>query len=74
MRVSEGSIRLMRQALQCFIYIGLGHIAFEMVATYMTPEYSHLWYYALLVPGIYYVIPILALLVTIMILEKFVSK
>ena len=74
MRISEKSIQLMRQALQCLIYIGLGHVAFEAVATYQIPEYSSLWYYAFLVPGIYYFVPIVVLLLAIIVCEKFVDK
>lgn len=73
MRVTRQSINIIRQALRCLVYIGLGHITFEIVATLQTTEYSHLWYYAFLVPGLFYLIPIVALLVIIMIFERMVQ-
>lgn len=74
MRITEKSVQLLRQALQCLIYIGLGHVAFEAVTTYQTPEYSSLWYYAFLVPGIYYFVPILVLLLSVIVCEKLLKK
>lgn len=60
-KISERSITVMKQALRCLCYIGLGHTAFQIAVIAQDPEVSDLWYYGLAVPGLYYLIPILVL-------------
>lgn len=61
MKLSDKLIDLLRQTLRCIIYVGIAHTAFEVVSIYRSPEISHLWYYGLAVPGLYYLIPAIVL-------------
>ncbi len=62
--------RFLEQFLRCLIYVGLGHTAFEALSIWRTPEVSHLWYYGLAVPGLYYLVPIIVLTVFLALSRK----
>ncbi|HIU84422.1 MAG TPA: hypothetical protein IAC66_03530 [Candidatus Aphodousia gallistercoris] len=70
MRISKKSIEFLKQFLRCIIYIGIGHTIFQLVSIVQTPEVAHLWYYALFVPGLYYLVPIIFLALLIHFAEK----
>lgn len=70
MKISEKVHRFLEQFLRCLIYVGIGHTAFEVVTIWRTPEVSHLWYYGLAVPGLYYLVPIIVLSVFLFLISK----
>lgn len=70
MQVSEKAQGFLQQFLRCLIYVGIGHTAFEVVSIWRTPEVSHLWYYGLAVPGLYYLVPIIILTVFLAIVQQ----
>lgn len=69
-KISEKVHRFLEQFLRCLIYVGIGHTAFEVVTIWRTPEVSHLWYYGLAVPGLYYLVPIIVLSVFLFLISK----
>lgn len=70
MQISSKLYILLEQVFRCLIYVGIGHTAFEVVSIWRAPEVSHLWYYGLVVPGLYYLIPIVVLTIFLAIVSK----
>ncbi len=70
MQVSAKLYSFFQQVLRCLIYVGIGHTAFEVVSIWRSPEISELWYYGLAVPGLYYLVPILALTIFLAVVQK----
>ena len=70
MKISDKAHRFLERFLRCLIYVGIGHTVFEAVSIWRTPEVSHLWYYGLVVPGAYYLVPIIVLTVFLVFVKK----
>ncbi len=65
---------LLTQSLKCLVYLGLAHTGFEAMSIYRTPDVSHLWYFALVSPGMYYLILSIVLTIAVWLFEKKLKK
>ncbi len=70
MQITPKTLHLMQQVLRCIVYVGIAHSAFEVMTIWQSPEISHLWYFGLAVPGLYYLVPAIVLTIVIAVASK----
>ncbi len=69
MHFSPQAISTIKKVMRVICYVGLAHTAFEMISIIQMGYASH-WYYALIMPGLNYLLPLIICCIFLMIYDK----